>query len=75
MAFDASRPNANGIVDERGWRAREELREPAEVDDTTTFSNADQIYSDRRLWKRISDFVALTVDLKNSTALSFGRGW
>ena len=73
MAFDASRPNANGIVDERGWRAREELREPAEVD-ATTFPNGDQIYSDRRLWKRISDVVALAVDLKNSTALSFGRG-
>lgn len=73
LAFDASKLYINGVVDERGRRAREELREPVEVDDAGTFPAEDQIYSDRRLWKRISDVVALAVDLKNSTALRFKR--
>ena len=73
MAFAATRLKANGIVDERGRRVREELRAPVEVDDAT-FPNGDQIYSERRLWKRISDTVALAVDLENSIAPGFGRG-
>ncbi len=71
MGFDASKVSANRIVDERGQQARDDLGTQVRVEDADAFPHEDGIYSDKRVWIKISDVVALAVDLKNSTEISF----
>ncbi len=65
--------DVNAHLDELGSAARAELKEKVEVEDVQVFPSEDQIYSEKRTWKRIRDVVALVADLKNSTQLSFRR--
>ncbi len=73
MAFDASRLKVNAFVDERGQQAREDLKTKVDIEEVKAFPPEGEIYSDKRLWKKIPDVVALAVDLKNSTEISFRR--
>jgi class 3 adenylate cyclase len=65
--------DVNGFLDELGGTAREELKEKVEVEDVKVFPPEDQIFSEKRTWKRVKDVVAVVADLKNSTRLSFKR--
>jgi class 3 adenylate cyclase len=61
----------NGLLSELGGRAHEQLQNAVEVKDQERFPSKDEIYSQRRTWKRIRDVVAVVVDLKDSTRMSF----
>ena len=63
----------NGFLAELGGKAHEELQTAVEIQDPDHFPQEDEIYSQQRTWKRIRDVVAVVVDLKNSTRLSFRR--
>ncbi len=63
----------NEYLDQLDERVGKELKTPVEIDDVDRFPAEDQIYSDKRIWKRIRDVVVVVADLKGSTALSFKK--
>ncbi len=71
MAFDENGFEVSGLLGELGSRAHEELQNAVEVENPDRFPGEDEIYSQRRAWKRIRNVVAVVVDLKGSTRLSF----
>lgn len=71
MSFNKDRCVVNDLLGQIGGRAREELQNTVEVEDLARFPEVDKIYSQRRTWKRIRDVVAVVVDLKDSTRMSF----
>lgn len=62
--------DVNALLDEQYDRAKTDLQTPVEIIDTDTFPSIDDLYSEVRKWYRMRNVVAVSVDLKNSTALS-----
>lgn len=60
----------NALLAEQAGLAREDLTTAVEIIDTNTFPSVDDLYSEVRKWYRMRNVVAVSVDLKNSTALS-----
>jgi class 3 adenylate cyclase len=60
----------NALLDEQHGRAKTDLQTPVEIIETDTFPSIDDLYSEVRKWYRMRNVVAVSVDLKNSTALS-----
>jgi class 3 adenylate cyclase len=63
----------NQLVDECGDGARSELKTPVEIEEVDEFPDLDDLYVDKRTWKKIDDVVVVVADLKGSTKLSFDR--
>src|SRR4051812_19732019 len=63
----------NALLDEQHDRARKDLQEPVEIEDVDTFPKPADLYVDRRKWLRMTNVVAVSADLKDSTALSFNK--
>jgi class 3 adenylate cyclase len=63
----------NALLDEQDGRSRTDLTTPVEIIDTDTFPSVGDLYVDKRAWYRMRNVVAVSADLKNSTALSFDR--
>ena len=63
----------NAVLDDQHDRARKDLQEPVEIEDVDTFPNLTDFYVDRRKWLRMRNVVAVSADLKSSTALSFNK--
>lgn len=57
------------ILDDTGKQARKELTTPVKIEEPKDFP--DELYTEKRIWKKISDVVVVCADLKNSTKLSF----
>lgn len=65
--------DVNKLLEDLGERARADLGESVEVRDQDSFpSSIDSIFSGK-IWLRLKDVVAVVVDLKNSTRLSFTK--
>ena len=63
----------NALLDEQHDRARKDLQDPVEIEDVDTFPKPGDLYVDRRKWLRMRNVVAVSADLKDSTALSFNK--
>jgi class 3 adenylate cyclase len=60
------------ILDETGKQAKKELNTPVEIEEPEDFPDApDELYTEKRIWKKMSDVVVVVGDLKDSTKLSF----
>lgn len=65
--------DVNQLVDDCGESARGELRTPVEIEPVEEFPEIDDLYVERRTWKKIDDVVVVVADLKGSTKLNFDR--
>jgi class 3 adenylate cyclase len=63
----------NKILKDAGERARKELRTPVGIENVEVFPEQDEIYSEKRTWKKIDDVVVVSADLKDSTKLNFRK--
>jgi class 3 adenylate cyclase len=63
----------NALLDEQHDRARKDLQDPVEIEDVDTFPKPGDLYVDKRKWLRMKNVVAVSADLKDSTALSFNK--
>lgn len=72
-AAAASNIKVNPLLDEQHDCAKKDLQEPVEIEDVDTFPKPEDLYVDRRKWLRIENVVAVSADLKDSTALNFNK--
>jgi hypothetical protein len=63
----------NKLVDDAGADARKELRTPVEIEEVDEFPALDDLYVEKRAWKKIKDVVVVSANLKGSTKLNFDR--
>ena len=63
----------NKLVDDAGAEARKELRTPVTVEAVDAFPDIDDLYVEKRVWKKIDDVVVVAADLKGSTKLNFQK--
>ena len=63
----------NALLDDQHDRARKDLQEPVEIEDVDMFPKPGDLFVDKRKWLRIKNVVAVSADLKDSTALSFNK--
>jgi class 3 adenylate cyclase len=63
----------NKLVDDSGADARKELRTPVTIEVVDEFPDIDDLYVDKRTWKKITDVVVVSADLKGSTKLNFNK--
>jgi class 3 adenylate cyclase len=61
------------LLDETGKHAAKELRTPVEIEEVEEFPSLDELYVEKRAWKKISDVVVVSADLKGSTKLNFNK--
>jgi class 3 adenylate cyclase len=61
------------ILDKTGARVAEELRTPVEIEEVEEFPSLDELYVEKRAWKKIKDVVVVSADLKGSTKLNFNK--
>jgi class 3 adenylate cyclase len=55
-------------------RVRKELKAPVEIEDCGVFPDApDELYLEKRIWKRMEQVVVVAADLAGSTKLNFDR--
>jgi class 3 adenylate cyclase len=69
----SSNLRVNAILDDQHGRARKDLQEPVEIENVDTFPKLTDLYVDKRKWLRVRNVVAVSADLKSSTALSFNK--
>ncbi len=63
----------NALLGDQHDRARKDLQAPVEIVDVDTFPKPGDLWVDKRKWLRIKNVVAVSADLKDSTALSFNK--
>jgi len=63
----------NALLDDQHDRARKDLQQAVEIENVDTFPKPGDLYVDKRKWLRIKNVVAVSADLKDSTALSFNK--
>jgi class 3 adenylate cyclase len=63
----------NQILDEAGARATKELSTPVGIEEVDKFPGLDELYIEKRAWKKIKDVVVVSADLKGSTKLNFNK--
>lgn len=61
------------ILDEAGKLAAKELRTPVAIEEVEEFPSLDELYVEKRAWKKIPDVVVVSADLKGSTKLNFNK--
>jgi class 3 adenylate cyclase len=61
------------ILEETGDRAAKELRTPVTIEEVMEFPKIDDLYVEKRSWKKIDDVVVVSADLKGSTRLNFRK--
>jgi class 3 adenylate cyclase len=61
------------ILDDAGEHAVKELRTPVEIEEVEQFPAIDDLYVEKRAWKKIQDVVVVSADLKGSTKLNFNK--
>lgn len=69
----SSNIKVNASLDDQYDRARKDLQQPVEIEDVDTFPKLTDLYVDKRKWLRVKNVVAVSADLKDSTALSFNK--
>lgn len=63
----------NSVLDDQSTKARTDFQTPVEIEDVDDFPKLKDLYVDKRKWLRVKNVVAVSADLKNSTALSFNK--
>lgn len=63
----------NALLEDQQTRAKTDLQTPVEIEDVDTFPELTDLYVDKRKWLRVRNVVAVSADLKSSTALSFNK--
>jgi hypothetical protein len=64
------------ILDDAGEHAEKELKTPVEIEEPEEFPPIDTLYVEKRTWKKITDVVVVSADLKgrrSSTSTSSPR--
>jgi class 3 adenylate cyclase len=61
------------ILEDTGGRARKELKTPVGIEEVEEFPEPDDIYVEKRTWKKIDNVVVVAADLKGSTKLNFNK--
>jgi class 3 adenylate cyclase len=61
------------ILDEAGADAKKELTTPVTIEEVDEFPAVDELYVEKRIWKKIDDVVVVSADLKGSTKLNFRK--
>ncbi len=62
------------LMAELDHRVRSELKKPVQIEDCEKFPNApDDLYLEKRIWKRINQVVVVAADLAGSTKLNFDK--
>lgn len=65
--------DVNQLVSDAGEHARKELCTPVSIEQVEEFPDVDDLYIERRTWKKIDDVVVVCADLKGSTKLNFNK--
>jgi class 3 adenylate cyclase len=66
-------PMIEEFLNEIAARVADELRRPVDVEDCDVFPGEDDLYLEKRTWKRMKDVVVVAADLKGSTKLNFDK--
>jgi class 3 adenylate cyclase len=61
------------LLDDTGRHARKELNTPVDIEEVEEFPASDDIYVEKRTWKKIENVVVVAADLKGSTKLNFNK--
>lgn len=65
--------SVNGLLDDQHDAAKSDLTTPVEIEDVESFPSLGDLYVEKRKWLRIRNVVAVSTDLKESTALNFDK--
>jgi class 3 adenylate cyclase len=63
----------NGALDDQHGSAKDDLTTPVEIVDVDAFPAMSDLYVESRKWLRVRNVVAVSTDLKESTALNFDK--
>ncbi len=63
----------NGALAEQHEEASADITSAVEIEDVDKFPSLSDLYLEKRKWLRIRNAVAVSTDLKNSTALNFDK--
>jgi class 3 adenylate cyclase len=61
------------LLADTGTHAREEFNTPVDIEEVEEFPAPDDIYVEKRTWKKIENVVVVAADLKGSTKLNFNK--
>src|ERR1043165_155640 len=72
-AASASTFSINGLLTDQHDAARVDLTTPVEIEGGDKFRSLSDLYVEKRKWLRVRNVVAVSTDLKGSTALNFDK--